>query len=110
MSCTVFTRLKASHTHITDAFQENRDSFPDLGELATGRSSLLDQSASTLECYDRTGLMVVYDTLAEFKEDLFKVLNCFGYWKDDFDDHQDRIFAHMVKNKGSLIETFDAWT
>ena len=86
--CSIFD--KNSHTHLTDAFQENRDSFPDLGELASGRASLLDQSASTLECYDRTGLMVVYDTLTEFKEDLFKVLNCFGYWKDDYDDRPDR--------------------
>ena len=59
---------------------ENRDSFPDLGTI-TGYES--DKNLSELVRLDRTGLMVVYDTLLDFKQNLDKVLEVFGYFKDE---------------------------
>lgn len=66
--------------------QENRDSFPDLGAI-TGYES--DKNLSELVRFDRTGLMVVYDTLKDFKENLAEVLACFGYNLDSNDNHYD---------------------
>jgi len=67
--------------------EENRDSFPDLGAIAGYES---EKNISELVRFDRTGLMVVYDTLNDFKENLSEVLTCFGYNLDANDNEYDR--------------------
>ena len=67
---------QASETKISSCFQENRDSFPDLGVISGYES---EKNFEELSRYGRTGLMVVYETLSDFESDLEDVLTCFGY-------------------------------